>query len=80
MFELLKKLKENAQLTRFKELHPTANVVVVVIAIIMFWRGVWGILDVILFPNSPLFSYGLSIVLGALVLYIDGFSVRDLKR
>lgn len=70
MFELLENLKRNPQLARFKELHPTANVVVVVVAIIMFWRGVWGILDEILFPNSPLFSYGVSIVLGALVLYI----------
>lgn len=65
---------------RLKDLHPTVNAVIVVCAIIMLWRGVWGLLDHYLFPGSPTFSYLLSIALGALVLYLDDFSLKDLKR
>jgi nitric oxide reductase large subunit len=76
----LEKLKENNPLSDLKILHPTINAVVVVCAIIMLWRGVWGLLDEYLFPGSPTFSYLLSIALGALVLYLDDFSLKDLKR
>jgi hypothetical protein len=76
----LEKLKENNPLSGLKDLHPSANAIVVVFAIIMLWRGVWGLLDEYLFPGSPTFSYLLSIALGALVLYLDDFSLKDLKR
>ena len=77
MFE---QFKNHPSIIKFKDTYPTANVIIVVIAIIAFWRGIWGLLDVILFPNSPMLSYLSSIVIGALVLYLDGFSLKDLKR
>ena len=80
MFELLEKLKEKSPLLGLKELHPTVNAIVVVIAIIMFWRGIWGLIDLYLFPDSPTFSHLLSIILGALILYLDDFSIKNLKR
>lgn len=80
MKELLEKLKENSPLAHLKDLHPAVNAIVVIFAIIMLWRGVWGLLDVYLFPGSPTFSYLLSISLGALVLYLDDFRLKDLKR
>lgn len=76
----LEKQEENTPSARLKDLHPTVNAIVVVFAIIMLWRGVWGLLDVYLFPGSPTFSYLLSIALGALVLHLDDFSLKDLKR
>ena len=80
MFELLEKLKENSPLLGLKKLHPTVNAIVIVVAIIMFWRGIWGLIDLYLFPDSPMFSHLLSIALGALILYLDDFSIKDLKR
>lgn len=77
MFE---QLKNHPAITKFKQENPTANVIIVVVAIIAFWRGMWGLLDVVLFPNSPMLSYLSSILIGALVLYLDGFSLKDLKR
>ena len=77
---MLESLRNHPSLIKFKVTYPTANVIVVVIAIIAFWRGIWGLLDVLLFPNSPMLSYLSSIVIGALVLYLDGFSLKDLKR
>lgn len=76
----LEKLKENNPLSGLKELHPTINAIIIVCAIIMLWRGIWGLLDEYLFPNSPTFSYLISITFGGLVLYLDGFSLKDLRR
>lgn len=63
-----------------KKDHPTANAIVVIFAIIMIWRGVWELLNLYLFPGSPTFSNLLSLALGALILRLDDFSLKDLKR
>lgn len=65
---------------RLKNEHPTANAIVVILAIIMLWRGVWELLNLYLFPGSPTFSNLLSLALGALILHLDDFSLKDLKR
>jgi hypothetical protein len=72
--------QEKASIARLKELHPTVNALIVVFGIIMVWRGVWALLDIHLFPNHPTFSALISIGLGALVLHLDDFSLKDLKR
>lgn len=77
---MLDKIKENPTLTRFKGEHPNANAAIIVFAIIMVWRGVWGLLDLYLFPGSPLLSYLLSIGFGFVILYLDGFSLDNLKK
>ncbi|XSG86073.1 MAG: hypothetical protein ACPW60_04965 [Methylohalobius sp. ZOD2] len=77
---MLTKIKNNPKLVQFKSEHPNINTLVIVSAIIMLWRGVWGLLDVYLFPGSPTLSYLVSIALGALILYLDGFSLDLLKR
>ena len=77
---MLKKIKENQKVAEFKQRHPNANAVVIVLGIIMLWRGVWGLLDTYLFPGQQVLSYLVSIVLGVLILYLDDFSVENLKR
>lgn len=77
---MLDRIKENPALTKFKAQHPNANAAIIVLAIIMLWRGVWGLLDLYLFPGSPLLSYLVSIGLGFAILYLDGFSLDNLKR
>jgi hypothetical protein len=78
---LSEKLEENTSSTaRLKALHPTANAIIVILAIIMLWRGIWELLNLYLFPGSPTFSNLLSIALGALILHLDDFSLKDLKR
>jgi hypothetical protein len=47
---------------------------------VMLWRGVWGLLDTYLFPGSPTLSYLVCIGLGAAILYLDNFSIDNLKR
>ena len=77
---MLKEIKDSPKLAQFKAQHPNANVLVIIFAIIMLWRGVWGLLDTYLFPGSPTLSYLLGIGVGALILYLDNFSIDNLKR
>ena len=77
---MLKELKEHPKIKELKKRYPTANVIIIIIAIIMLWRGVWGILDQFLFPGMPVLSNLLCLALGVLILYLDGFSIENLKR
>jgi hypothetical protein len=69
-----------SSVARLKNEYPTANAIVVIFAIIMLWRGIWELLNLYLFPGSPTFSNLLCIGLGALILRLDNFSLKDLKR
>ena len=58
----------------------TFNSIIIVVAIIMLWRGVWGLLDLYLFPGIPTLSYVVSISVSLLVLYLNDFHLDNLKR
>jgi hypothetical protein len=77
MFE---QLKQSPYLLGLKARYPLVSWVVVIVAIIMLWRGVWGLLDLYLFPGSPTLSHIVSLLLGILVLYLDDFKIENLKR
>jgi len=40
---------------------------------------VWGLLDRYLFPNYELYSFLISLVIGVIILYIDDFSLDELR-
>ena len=50
------------------------------LAIVVFWRGVWGLLDVYLFPGNEVLSYGFSVIAGIALLYINDFSLSELSE
>jgi len=39
-------------------------------AIVAFWRGVWGLMDLYLFPGNHVLSLWVSVFLGVFILYI----------
>ena len=51
---------------------PLSNILIAG-AVIMFWRGVWGLMDIYLFPNNLTLSYSISFI-ASLLLFI--FVVR----
>lgn len=46
--------------------------------IIIFWRGIWGLLDVYLFPNNPELSYFISAIGGLLILFLNDYSIEEI--
>lgn len=41
----------------------------IVIAVVLIWRGLWGLMDLYIFPDQLLVSYIVSLVIGLLVLF-----------
>ena len=48
------------------------------IGIVIFWRGIWGLADLYLYPNQPALSYIISLVAGMLILYLNDRSWSDM--
>lgn len=42
---------------------------IVALAIAIFWRGIWGFMDLYFFPNMLPLSFALSIFFGLIILY-----------
>lgn len=47
-------------------------------AIVAFWRGVWGLLDVYLLPNNVALSMWASVAIGAIILIVTHDVVKGL--
>jgi len=70
MFKRIRKfLKKRSQL----------SVLIELLGAIAIWWGIWGIMDLFVFPNNELWSYLISIILGFLIIFIVGGELDDLK-
>lgn len=61
-----------------KKQHQVVFAIVMSIAVVAIWRGVWGLMDWYLFPTNPLLSYLFSIVIGFIILMSAGAVVEEL--
>ena len=43
--------------------------IIIAFAIVSFWRGVWGLMDLYLFPNNYTLSLLVSVLIGLTILY-----------
>ncbi len=48
------------------------------VAVVAFWRGAWGIMDVLIFPNNYLLSSIITFVGGLVLLFFTKHLVREL--
>jgi len=62
-----------------KRTHRNFYSIIVGSAIILYWRGIWGIIDTYLFPNNDLLSYTVSLILGIFLLWVNDFSLREME-
>ena len=61
-----------------KTLRKNIHFLVIGIGVILIWRGVWGLADVLLFPKNQLISFSVSIVMGIIILVIKHEKLNDL--
>lgn len=65
--------------TKKRELkEQTIKAVLIGLAVISFWRGAWGLMDMYLFPNNLLLSNLLSLVIGVGILWATHYVVKEL--
>ena len=52
-----------------KRTKNVGRTIIIAFAIILFWRGIWGLMDLYLFPKNNMLSYIISIIIGIIILY-----------
>lgn len=65
-------------LKHHKKKNPFLYYIVTGSAVIAAWRGMWGLLDLYVFPDNLALSYLVSTILGIAILYINDFSISEL--
>jgi hypothetical protein len=66
---------------RSKKMKPTAQLIytlVIGLAVVSFWRGAWGIMDIYLLPDNYEMSSWLSIIISLVILYITHHWTKEL--
>jgi hypothetical protein len=52
--------------------------VAIAFAVISFWRGVWGLMDIYIFPNNYDLSLWISLILGLIILVLSHHAIKEL--
>ncbi len=65
-------------LKRFLDDRKPLRVIIDAVAVIIVWRGVWGLFDLYVFPDNQLFSYIASLCIGTLLMLLDGRGIDEI--
>ncbi len=52
-----------------RHIKEVSQTLLIAFAIVLFWRGMWGLLDIYLYPHNLVLSYAISIAAGVVILY-----------
>jgi hypothetical protein len=66
------------KISKMKFHHQTIFAVIIGFAVICFWRGIWGLLDVYLFPDNYILSLWASFFLGLSILIATHYVTKEL--
>jgi len=77
---MTKRLMKNirSKFKRWEKEHSIISEIFIGIALILFWRGVWLLSDLYLFPNDNFLSGISSIFIALLILYLRNFNLKEL--
>jgi len=64
--------------SKLKHRHQHLFILIIATSAVLFWRGIWGLADELLFPNNYLMSSIASLVIAVLVLWAAHYSFRNL--
>ena len=59
--------------SRMKTHHQTMFAIIILFAIISFWRGLQGLMDIYLYPGNRLLSLWLSVFIGLGILIVSHY-------
>lgn len=66
------------KISEMKSHHQLIFSILIAFAMISFWRGVWGLMDVYLFPDNHVLSLWVSLLLGILTLIVTNYATKEL--
>ena len=66
------------KIRKYLSTRKNLRIIIDLLGIVIVWRGIWGLLDLFVFPENQLLSCLASIVLGFIFLLIDGNGLDEL--
>ncbi len=63
-----------------RKIKHNAEVFLLVVAVVLIWRGIWGFADTYFLPDTPALSFGLSILIGIILLYLHDPKKKDIDE
>ena len=64
-----------------KKRSKTKNILLAILigsAVISFWRGLWGLMDIYLFPKNSALSFLASVIIGLIILTLTHYTTKEL--
>ena len=68
--KIISEISDNQTPNQKRTTKKILSTIILGLAIVLFWRGAWGLMDVYLFPKSIVLSYTISLFLGIFILYL----------
>ena len=66
------------RINKMKLHHQVLFAIVIGSAVISFWRGLWGLMDLYLFPQDYTLSLCASVVIGIVILVVTNYATKEL--
>ena len=63
----------------FLKIRPALRSIIIGASIIMFWRGLWGLMDLYIFPENEILSYVIPAIIGLLILFLNDFRLTEIE-
>jgi hypothetical protein len=67
-----------SKILKMKHHHQTIFSVIIGIAVISFWRAIWGFMDEYIFPDNYRLSLWISLALGIAILVATHYATKEL--
>jgi len=64
---------------RGRNWHKISYALLLGFAVISFWRGLWGLWDVYVYPSNYTLSLWISLIVGLVILYLSRNVVKRLR-
>lgn len=66
-------------LRKLRKTYHNGYVVIVATAVVMFWYGMFGLLENFLFPGNEILSSVVALGVGLFVLFVNDFQLDELE-
>jgi hypothetical protein len=66
-------------LRKIRQRYHNGYVIIIATAIIMFWWGMFGILETFLFPDNEVLAYFISLFAGLFIMFVNDFRLDELE-
>lgn len=66
------------KISQMESKHQTFFAIIIAFAVISFWRGIWGLMDIYLLPKNHELSLWSSLILGIAILTATHYATKEL--